>query len=471
MKKRVFGFAVLLTGFSTLAMAQNAQPVVSQNTVAPLSTVAPQYTFEECCAICPQAENPANYDSGFLKEFKILKEGEHGWLFRSEADLQETFGPSDERYPELKRFNDTLKAKGVTLVLAYVPTRGLVHGDFLRATEKQHYDIEKARKNFRLTLKKFRDQGIATPDLAKIFDRDHENFFFKKDHHWTTYGAKITADIVAEEIKNLSAYESISKTEYKTHQEGVLRKSGTLQAAYKKLCSYDTSDQVINGFTTELASADGDLFGDSVTEITLVGTSNSKGAMPYNFDGALQENLSADINNVAIASARFDGALLEYLPSEDFQKNPPKIMIWEVPSYYSLDNEMFYRQAIPLIKNGCAGKTAKLSKTTEVSGDNQEILFNGGGEVLPLAGGKHGIDLTFSDPNIKQIDATIWYINGRKDHLKASVAKRVNNNGRFVFELKRDGEWKDMNFLSVDIARLESYGKDLKVNATLCEME
>ncbi len=461
-------FVVAAVVFGTLSMhtgASETQPAV------------PVYNFEECCAICPQTENPASYENGFLKEFKFLKEANNGWLFRTEIDWKTQFGPSPERYAELKRFNDTLKAKGVQLVLVYVPTRGLMHGDKLTEAQKNNFPLQQAREQYKNTLMRLRTTGTIVPDLSLMFAKEHDNFFFKRDHHWTSYGARLTAEIVAEEIKKQRVYASIPRMEFQTQVSGVLRRIGTHQTAYKKICAYDIGDQVIDAFTTESSGAEADLFGESKTDVTLVGTSNSKGAMEYNFAGFLKQNMSIDIDNVAMAGARYDGALIQYLPTEDFQKNPPKILIWEVPGQYSLDNELFYRQVIPLITNGCTSKNVLIEKSTQLtqslSGENTptEILFNGGGKLLKLNGNNHVIDLQFSDPTVKEIEATVWYINGRKELIRTKVANRVNNKGRFVFELKRDGEWKNMNFLSLDLARLTSYSKDLKVKATLCEAE
>ena len=461
-------FVATVLVFSTLSMDTSAGEIQS---------AAPVYHFEECCAICPQAENPAAYEDGFLKAFKFLKEANNGWLFRTEMDLKTQFGPSPERYAELKRFNDTLKAKGVQLVLVYLPTRGLMHGDKLTVTQKNNFPLQQAREQYKNTLRLLRNTGIIVPDLSLMFAKDHDNFFFKRDHHWTPYGARLTAEIVAEEIKKQRVYASIPPMEFQTQVSGVLRRIGTHQTAYKKICGYDPGDQVVDAFTTESSGTEADLFGESITEVTLVGTSYSKGAMEYNFAGFLKQNLSVDIDNLAIAGARYDGALLQYLPTEDFQKKPPKILIWEVPGLFTLDDELFYRQVNPLVTNGCTGKNVLLEKSTQLtqslSGENTptEILFNGGGKLLKLNGNNHVIDLQFSDPTVKEIEATVWYINGRKELIRTKVANRVNNKGRFVFELKRDGEWKNMNFLSLDLARLTSYSKDLKVKATLCEAE
>ena len=44
--------------------------------------------------------------------------------------------------------------------------------------------------------------------------------------------------------------------------------------------------------------------------------------------------------------------MLSYLPSEEFQTNPPRVLIWEIETYHNLSDPDFYRQAIPLVHNG-----------------------------------------------------------------------------------------------------------------------
>lgn len=437
---------------------------------AELPLSAPHYALEQCCKLCPEAQDPDNYATSLSKEFKVLIEGKENWLFRSHLDFLVPAEPRvDGAYKELKRFSDTLKSKGTTLVVVFVPTRGMLHSEYLPEPSRSQYPVELARNNYRAIINKMKNEGIITVDLSKLFDQPHKDFFFKRDHHWTPYGARLTAELAAEEIKKLADYKNIQKIEYKTYPSGIVRRAGTHQLALKDVCGFDLSNQVVEQFVTEPLNSDTNLFEESIPEISLAGTSNSTSL--YNFTGFLQQSLGVDINNKSLAGGAMAGALLQYLPSDDFQNSPPKILIWELPGQYSFDNDLLYRQLIPLSDNGCKNKTALLANESTLNGEIHEVLFNIDPEKLHISGNNYVIDLQFSDPAIKEIDATVWYLTHRKDRIKTAVPPRVNNNGRFVFELSQSDKLKAMNLLSVDVRKLASYPDNLKIKASLCELE
>ena len=86
----------------------------------------PEYNIERCCDLCPLTAYPSSYDTGYLKNFKMLVQGKDGWLFRSEAELVEQFGPNLEGLKHLKRFARHLKeTTGTELVMVFQPTKGL----------------------------------------------------------------------------------------------------------------------------------------------------------------------------------------------------------------------------------------------------------------------------------------------------------------------------------------------------------
>ncbi|NBV29476.1 hypothetical protein EBS02_10795, partial [bacterium] len=84
-----------------------------------------------------------------------------------------------------------------------------------------------------------------------------------------------------------------------------------------------------------------DLFqSDKAPEIVLIGTSNSVNSSSYsNFDGFLKEALGTDVLNLSKTGGGFSDSMAEYLNSDQFKKSPPKIIIWEIPSYYDLNKQ------------------------------------------------------------------------------------------------------------------------------------
>ena len=220
-----------------------------------------------------------------------------------------------------------------------------------------------------------------------------------------------TAEVVAERIKDMPAYQSLSQHEFVTRRSGLIRKDGSLQDAVKRICGFEYGSQYVDEFRTESSgtgqSAEASaLFGDQeLPSITLVGTSNSKGAQDYNFVGALQEFLGVEVLNVAVAGGSYDGSMYEYLLSDNFRESPPKIMIWEVPGYHNLDSAEFYRQVTPMISGACESQEPVLQKTTPVKAGTTEVLYNGGGQFIEMPSNEYVVDLQFSDCLLYTSDA------------------------------------------------------------------
>ncbi|MEJ2680000.1 MAG: alginate biosynthesis protein AlgX [Gammaproteobacteria bacterium] len=95
------------------------------------------------------------------------------------------------------------------------------------------------------------------------------------------------------------------------------------------------------------------------------------------------------------------------------------------------------------------------------------MLFNGGGTVKDLRGGDLQVDLQFSDRSMRKLNAVVWYLNGRREKVRLSHGKKVDTQGRFVFELNAEEAWRDFTFLSLDVT-VESDAKPTSVEATLC---
>ncbi|HUR41958.1 MAG TPA: alginate biosynthesis protein AlgX [Verrucomicrobiae bacterium] len=438
---------------------------------APQAAPEPKYVVEPCCDLCTRANSPAAYNTKFLESFSTLTQGTDGWLFRSD-DLRTAFGPDADGYRELKRLRDAFKRRGTDLVVVYQPTRGMLHKDKLSKSMQKTYNVEAAKQSYAATLERFRKSGLVTPDLTQLVNQPADQpYFFRGDHHWTPFGSQRTARIVADTILQLPSYKNMKRAQFTTERTGILMKKGTLYKAAMLICGPGYAEQYIDRYTTSGAGSEADLFGETeVPPITLLGTSNSDSA--YNFAGFLSEYLGVDILNASIAGGRHDGALLQYLPSEEFQKNPPKIVVWEFETNHNLSQRMFYRQVVPLVGNGCLSKRPILSNKVELKGQRNEVLFNGGkGKVLPLVGKQHLIDLQISDPAVREIEAVVWYTNGSKETVDLKYSPYVEGRGRFVFELRTDLDWGERTFMSLDLRQPVSLKNAVNVSAQLCSRD
>jgi alginate biosynthesis protein AlgX len=429
---------------------------------------APTYVVEPCCTLCPQAANRNAYTTGFLRSFTTLVQGKEGWLFRTDDDLRVSFGPDAEGAAALKRFADALKRRGVALVMVYQPSRGLMHADKLPPQVRKTYSPEAARLSYVQALARFRALGITVPQLDRLLDeRDAADFFYRGDHHWTVAGAERTARVTADAVRAMPAFAGIPQKKFSTERAGVWAKRGTMQKAAMQLCGNGYPDQYAPKFVTA-AEGGADLFAEEgAPQVTLAGTSNSDSA--YNFAGFLEQGLGVEVLNESVAGGGHEGALLQYLGGDAFQKSPPKILLWELETYHNLSKTQFYRQVTPLVTNGCQARKAALSRSVTLKGDSTEALFNGGsGSVMSLPSRGYLLDVRFSDPGVKNFKGIVWYTNGSKETISIEHSDYIDTGGRFVVELRSDGEWAERGFLSLDVLKPPGAKSGMTVAAQLC---
>jgi alginate biosynthesis protein AlgX len=434
---------------------------------------SPQYQVQRIGPLCPVAQDPSQYNSKYLSFFTALVQGEGDWLFRSHYDLRTDFGTTAAGYRQFKQLRDALKAKGVELVIVYQPTRGLVNRDKLSAAEKAQFNFKLAKQNYQNAIADFRQAGIWTPDLSPLFDEQdvETDYYFKADHHWTPAGADRTAELVSATLQQIPGFAEIPKKNFESHVTGLLPKAGTLHKTATRFCGTSYATQYVPRFeTTMQGEADSDsLFGDEADpQIALVGTSNSGPA--YNFAGFLQQHSGAEVLNRSVSGGGFDSALLQYMSSQEFHDNPPKILIWEFATHYDLTQQSFYRQAVALVDNGCEGRPAVLHNKVQLKPGANEILVNGkNGPLRDLRGGDYQVDLRFSDPSVHAANATFWYLNGRRENFKIEQSDRAPTDGRYAFELRNDADWRELNLLALEIHSPQQMPANLSVEATLCK--
>ncbi|WP_166365051.1 alginate O-acetyltransferase [Pseudomonas akapageensis] len=438
---------------------------------------APAFSAEPCCNLCPEAHDASRYTTRYQQNFTTLVQAEGDWLFRTREDLRTEFDTTPEGYRRLQQLHDAFKARGVELVVVYQPTRGLVNRNKLLPADKATFDYDKALKNYQAMLARFSMMGFWVPDFSPLTDEQlplaeqGHDFYFRGDQHWTPYGAERAAKIVAEKVKQIPGFAQIPKREFETHKSGRMGKTGTLHNVAGQLCGTSYAFQYMDQFVTEPKGESGgdDLFGDAGNpQITLVGTSHS--GKNYNFAGFLEQYIGADVLNVAFPGGGLEGSMLQYLGSEDFQKKPPKILIWEFSPLYRLDQETIYRQLMALLDNGCEGKPAQLSAKTTLKPGRNEVMVNGKvGDIKHLDNGSHQIDIQFEDTSVKNLQATLWYMNGRHESVKIEKPKTAETDGRFAFELRNDGDWAEQNLLAVEVQGPEAGSAPQQVTAKVCK--
>lgn len=434
----------------------------------------PVFKAEGCCTLCPAAHDASLYTTNYMKNFLTLIDAQDEWLFRTQEDLRTEFGTTPEGYRMLKELRDAFKARGIEVVLVYQPTRGLVNRDKLRPEDKARFDYDRALKNYRTALDRFREIGFWVPDLSPLTDEQADNeraFYFARDQHWTPYGAERTARVVAETVKQIPGYDDLPKKEFVSRKIGRMGKRGTMQNVAGQLCGTSYAIQYMDQFATEPKdeSSSDDLFGDSSNpQIALVGTSHS--GKNYNFAGFLEENIGSEILNVAFPGGGLEGSMIEYLGSQEFHDNPPKVLIWEFSPLYDLASKKIHRQMMAVLEDGCDQKDVLLASKTKLRPGANEVLVNGkNNSLVTLPNKSHLMDIRFSDPSVKTLEATLWYLSGRREKLKIEKPNTYDTDGRFAFEMRDDEDWGDLDFFALEIQSPEGMTEPVEVEARVCK--
>ncbi|NMX91742.1 MULTISPECIES: alginate O-acetyltransferase [unclassified Pseudomonas] len=287
-------------------------------------------------------------------DYKLFNEGRPGvvlgrdhWLYSDEE-----FNPAvneeqnlQDNYALVEGVRQTLKAKGVQLVMAIVPAKVRLYPEHLG--EVQPASIHAGLyQDFHARVAA---DKIIAPDLlgplqqAKLHG---QQVFLRTDTHWTPDGAEVAAKQLASAI-NAKTLLSGEPQRFVTDAESIAPHSGDLRLflpldpLFENLMppKEPLQKRVTHAVQAQTAGDDA-LFADSEMPVALVGTSYS--ANPnWNFVGALKQALGSEVVNYSEDGHGPILPMLSYLKSDDFKNSPPQVLIWEFPErYLPVNNEI-----------------------------------------------------------------------------------------------------------------------------------
>ncbi len=463
MMSRLLACVLLVLGFPALASeAREGEPCLDLS-----------------CLVCPDARDPAKYE-GTMKMVNFLALGRDQWLFRSVVDFDADFGVPKEFEPELARLVRTFNARGTDLMFVVQPTRGVMHRDKILPDHAYGFDYPRARRNLEHFVGQLRRSGALVPDILPLVDNPpQDEYFFRRDTHWTPSGARATAEVAATMIRAQPFYAELPKKQFRTEPGVTIVNYGVLDRALRALCHNDFGNQYLRGYRTVPVVEDdaAALFDDQgEPEVVLTGTSNSASRdeeiRHFNFDGYLKEFTELDILNYAMQGAGQYGALIEYLHSDDYDPDKaPRLIVWELPASYRLDGESMYRQLIPAINGGCAKGTELARQRSEVpvlqTGERAEILNNSGSGRQDFTGLEGFLEIRLSDKNLHDFYLITYYDNGERDKVRIRRPGVVTG-GLYRMELSRAESLRSANLLSVLLEATEPLEAPLQADVQLC---
>lgn len=267
--------------------------------------------------------------------------GEQGWLFTDEEIYpgSESSVVVETNLSRVVAVADYLRAEGIPVAVLVVPAKARVYAGQLG----DHEPVPLMQSLYDRFLDRMAAEQILAPelmpDMADARDQGNQ-VFLRTDTHWTPEGADVFARNAAGEIKASFDGQSWGDTQFVTAPGETLTHEGDL-LTYLPLeplfPSLGPEPDRLTERSTAVAGAEGasaqSLFAETSADIVLVGTSYSANPL-WDFPGALKRHLGRDLINVADEGQGPFQPMTDYLKSDEFQDNPPELVVWEFPERY-----------------------------------------------------------------------------------------------------------------------------------------
>jgi len=385
--------------------------------------------------ICSALQPLSAYDGN--ETYKKLVDGTDDWVFRTYSDFKNKLALNSAGRMRFERLNAAFEKEGIELVVALLPTRGMMHAHKLpESMLPPGFTAQKNFTEYNKLANQLRNVGVS---VATVTPEDApENFYYKRDHHWSPEGSKAMAKQVAKEIKALDSYNKIAKQSFKTEISGQETQTGSFARFINEKCGSSIPAEKVPAFKTAAIGAGDDLFGDTAAaDIVLIGTSNStQSASKANFDGFLKEYIGADVENRAISGGGADTSFYQWLMSDAYKAKKPKVVIWEVPVYQDFDSGPFFRQLLPIAAGKCTGR--EIAKQTIPVDTNVSLLTD---SLAKIGTGKgYYVDMQFSDLSARKMRVSTVYEDKSRDSIGLRRSKYYEKDGSFLFELNQEKE-------------------------------
>ncbi|MBU0928093.1 MAG: hypothetical protein KKA67_10110 [Spirochaetes bacterium] len=278
------------------------------------------------------------YDA-FGEGYRGVVVGDDGWLFSSEEfdpDLSRAEGFLEGSFEDaLAAARDRLAARGVSLVVALVPSKSRIYPDKLGGSAIPPA-IEARYENLALFIEGL---GVPVVDLAAALSSARAarsggaEPFLRSDSHWTPEGAAAAAAAIAGRVASLGLV--LPGSEIIAEDEGSETREGDLMAFLPgrgaTLRPLPPPERISAHET--FADSGAGLFGSQAIPVALVGTSYS--AEPaWHFEGFLKRALGADVMNLAESGKGPFEPMRAALAGGEIEANGTLLVVWEIPERY-----------------------------------------------------------------------------------------------------------------------------------------
>ncbi len=395
-----------------------------------IASEKPEYSIEPVVNLCKAASNPANYTSNKLTSFEFLIDGLNNWVFRSKSDFIENFSENDS-YSGLTRLSKVLESHGTRLVTVYYPTKGLIAAQNVPSSL---FNYDKAKHSYLSKLLTLRQTGVLVPDFESLLTAEstRDELYFKRDIHWTPSGSKLLATHTANVLNHLPTLDFSQSNDVIITKLGSFPSTNSMSRAIKKLCHQQYITEYVQGYSYQERSS---VNPDKQPQVVLLGSSLTN-VPELNFTGFLKHELKIPIKSYTSSEDGLTGAWLKYIATNQFMNTPPKVVVWEIPPYYLLNDNKVFAQLVPLLEGGCDKRTSYVKQSMaqyDYSAGSVSTYF--GPELESQELQNLIIELSIPASEVQNVEFKTWYSDGQVRKSKLSLSLQLGGIRRFAFEL------------------------------------
>jgi alginate biosynthesis protein AlgX len=374
---------------------------------------------------------------------KKLVLGKEDWVFEP-YELERTYKLSVQDEALLRDLSEALKSQGITMLVVPLPSRPLVYEQYL--PDDITLKDKQTRAAFQDYLETFADLGFMTVNVFDSIATHPEPFFFKRDHHWTPEGSRMTAEAVAEQLRQVAG-SALPEMQFELKQTGE-RPYLDVAEVIGKSCDSSVPPEILYRYELTQQNPPGLLEEVQEPGLAVLGTSMQRSY--FHFADFLSYALNTDVVDVGVEGGGNVGSLDEY-----FRISPPHpFLVWEFEAGpFSERDRGAFAQIIPGVFGVCEESVAQ----------GQGTLALGAGGIIDVS--NYYLHLSFADPSVETFTVRLGYADNTISEQEVTRVRRTKADGTFFIALDA-GSFSPL--VSIDILPPEGFAGNLETR--LCSV-
>jgi SGNH hydrolase-like domain, acetyltransferase AlgX len=296
------------------------------------------FVSSETLSKCPAARKGTNWIVGSSSSRMFLS-----------IHFPKSYTLPNEIQEGVQKVSKLLEKRGSHLIVIPIPSAALFYSEIIDKSDPlvSNFDFENVFQSYKNAIKLNLEQGINTIDFTdaiRSLKGKDEEFFFKRDIHWTPTGAQIAAREIADLIEKKYGKEYLAekKTSYNIKQRQNSGNSGYARFI-TELCGIPVPWEKNLTTTAEPKESVG-LFDEIDQQILLLGDSFGNTGI----DAFLANQTSLNVENESISGGGYGAASIKYFSQHSNSEKFPKFIIWfYYYNLYDLPKQAFFDELIP----------------------------------------------------------------------------------------------------------------------------